>query len=501
MKLTYYKRKLRKVFRDLSPETRGAVNNLLSAYGQTIVMPKRDRRLMISDVYRAVLFYLRTGVRPEDFSARLDPARLGDFYKISEGLKRPDRLWYPLDTAAKIYPLSMRRSRMSIFRLSMELQEKIVPELLQMALTFTIRRFPYYAATLKNGFFWHYIEHTPKRYHIDLETPVPCLHMNVSTAEKQCFRVIYYRSRISVEFFHLLTDGTGALAFLKTLVAEYLRLTGVPVPPGGDVFDVTEAPEAREWVDEFRAVEQTRETASLTDKPARQISGRLSARLPHHVVHFEMDADALKNRADGYGVSVTALMLGVLLRAAAASSPRGRGPFNIQVPVNMRKFYASATMRNFSLYCGIRLAPEEIRSLEAMLPKIAAQLRAGTAQTSLVKTLSYSTRLVRALRFIPLVIKKPCAQLVYGFLGERAFATTLSNLGVVTLPEAMAPHVRRMDFVLGTASVNRASCAMVTCGKSAVLSVTLQTAAEAFEDAVAEELYALGLALEITGSE
>ena len=38
------------------------------------------------------------------------------------------------------------------------------------------------------------------------------------------FRVRYYENRISVEFFHALTDGTGAIKFLSTLVGEYIKL-------------------------------------------------------------------------------------------------------------------------------------------------------------------------------------------------------------------------------------------------------------------------------------
>lgn len=41
-----------------------------------------------------------------------------------------------------------------------------------------------------------------------------------------------YGSRIAVEFFHAVTDGTGGLIFLKTLVAEYLcQKYKINIPP------------------------------------------------------------------------------------------------------------------------------------------------------------------------------------------------------------------------------------------------------------------------------
>src|SRR5512133_2512314 len=38
-------------------------------------------------------------------------------------------------------------------------------------------------------------------------------------------------NRISVEFSHIITDGTGAFEFLKTLLFCYFEKCGVPLPP------------------------------------------------------------------------------------------------------------------------------------------------------------------------------------------------------------------------------------------------------------------------------
>ncbi|MEZ4627989.1 MAG: hypothetical protein R2912_07880 [Eubacteriales bacterium] len=48
--------------------------------------------------------------------------------------------------------------------------------------------------------------------------------MRLNENDGFCMRVRYYHNRIAVEFFHVLTDGTGGQVFLQTLVAEYLRL-------------------------------------------------------------------------------------------------------------------------------------------------------------------------------------------------------------------------------------------------------------------------------------
>ena len=38
------------------------------------------------------------------------------------------------------------------------------------------------------------------------------------------FRVTYYKCRINLEVFHVLTDGMGGINFLKELTYQYLRL-------------------------------------------------------------------------------------------------------------------------------------------------------------------------------------------------------------------------------------------------------------------------------------
>ena len=109
--------------------------------------------------------------------------------------------------------------------------------------------------------------------------------------------------------------------------------------------------------------------------------------------------------------------------------------------------------------------------------------------------------LVRTLRYVPLFIKRPVAGLVYGFLGDKIFSNTLSNLGVVTVPAEMATFIEKFDFVLGTAVTNRASCSMITFENAAVLSIAKYTADPSFEEKLYSLLKADGLEPNVEGSE
>ena len=430
------------------------------------------------DFAAAIDLLLRLGCPLEEALNRLSPERLGGFYAW------PATLWFRLDDAAKIYPLSMKHGQMSVFRLAAVMKEPVKPELLQIALHFTIQRFPGFATTVRKGFFWHYLDQTKRRYCIQPETDIPVRPLKIAASGSQSFRVLYYENRISVEFFHILTDATGGMCFLKTLLAEYLRLLGVGCPCGDGILDVTKPPLTGENENACPAADRRGTGSGLTDRASLQLSGKLAPVRPCRILHFEMDAEKLREAAKSRNATVTAYLLGLLFLAGRRATEAMGGSFNIQVPVNMRKFYPSPTLRNFSMYCGIRLNLEQVTTLDDILPEIQRQLTEKASREAMTEMIHSSTRLVNSVRFVPLFIKAPIARLIYGFLGDKIFSNTLSNLGVVHLPPEMESRVDHLEFLLGTLVSNRAGCALVTCGGKAVLTIAKQTADPSLEEAL-----------------
>lgn len=380
------------------------LERLYFALAARIDLPRAQKRALISDFRRAAEVLVSRGLSPAEAAARLGHERLGDFY-----LSAPD-YWYPLDDAAKIYPMSMTDGWMSVFRLSAYLDAPVEPSLLQLALDLTMPRFPFFATRIKRGVFWHYIDGIKRRFTVQPETELPCAPMNVAAGDSQSFRVLYYGRRVSVEFFHILTDGAGGLAFL------------------------------------------------------------------------------------------TALLLAFMTEAAHAASDESRGDISIQVPVNMRKFCPSKTLRNFSMYCSVRTPWAEAGEAERLLPDITRQLSERASETAMRGMLASTAEMVRLLGRVPLAVKRPAARIAYGFLGERAFTSTLSNLGAAKLPPEVEAHVEKLDFVLGTGERARAACAMVTLKGLALLSVTKLTDDKTFETRLLSLLEGAGVPVKLSGS-
>ena len=478
----------------LTAEEQALIEAFFAEFDLHFLLSKAERKLFRLDFEAAIMLLYGQGVPMQEILSRLALSNLGGFYA------RPSMVWFPLDNAAKIYPISMEHGRQLVFRLSIYLKEDIQPVLLQMALSFTVKRFPSFATTLKKGIFWHYLDAVKKHFPIEEEHDVPCQPIKVSLSGSQPFRLMYYKNRISAEFFHVLTDGTGALIFLKALVSEYLRLCGVNASQS-DIWNVNDTPTNEEFENAFVKVEKAETGSGFVDKPAVQMSGRMTRRKPCRILHFKMDSGELYKTAKAHGATVTAYLLMQMLYACQAATDELTGDIHIQVPVNMRKFYPSKTVRNFSMYCGVRVPIEEIGGKQELIANINAQLAEKSAKDKMREMITAAVNLVSSIRVIPLVIKQPIAKIIYGFLGENLYTTTFSNLGVVNLPSEFLEHVTGMDFALGAQMTNRLACTAITCNGVLTFTISKMTADPTFEEKMYQLLTADGIAVEVEGSE
>lgn len=480
----------------LTEEDAVKISDFFAGFDKRVSISRGEKNKMRADFENALLYYSGAGVLLDDALAGLSVENLGGFYI------RPPILWYALDDAAQIFPLSMKHGKMEVFRLSVYFKTAVVPELLQIALTFTIKRFPTFATTVKKGFFWHYLDTAKRRYSVSEESDIPCKPIKISGSSSQSFRVLYFGKRVSIECFHILTDGTGGLFFLKTLTAEYLRLLYAEKCTGEGVLDINAPPETKETSNDFALAEKTENAPSLINKPAVQMSGKISRIKPCRILHFRMDAARLKEVAQSKNATITAYVLALMFVAVKHATDEAAGNINIQVPVNMRKFYNSETLRNFFLFCGINLPISRITGVDSVISEISSQLNQKASKQSMEEMLSATRSMLNKIRYIPLFIKAPVARNTYEFFGDRVFTCTFSNVGVVKAPPQLEKYIENIDCMMGgTLTKNRAKCAMVTFGKTATFSIVKMTADSAFEEKMLELFAADGIAVKAEGSE
>ncbi len=481
-------------YKKFSLEEGNIIKEYFTNLNNNISLTQKETIKINEDFEKAIDYYLKNGKTLEETLKILSIDNLGDIYQ-----KEPEN-WYPLDSAAKIYPLSMRDNLMSVYRVSCYLKEDIVPEIYQIALLFTMKRFPTFRTSVRRGFFWHYLDGIKKRFHIHEEKELPCSYINVSNIGKQSFKALYYKNRISIECFHTLTDGTGATIFLSTLVATYLNLLKGIQGTNNYVLNINNKPDEEEAKDEFKGKVSKIKSQSLIEKKALQIDGRKSSVRPSQILQFDIDLNDISELAKEKDATITELMLSILFLTISYSTSK-KGLIKIQVPVNMRKYYPSKTLRNFSLYVSINIPREDVKDLDSTLLEVQRQLREKNTKDNLDELLKYTDNLIKYLKFIPLFIKRPVAKLIYGYAGDKSQTTVLSNLGNIKLPKEIQKEVEKMDFVLGTAITNRASFSIITCNNILTLSISKLTTNTSVENSIYNILTQSNIKVKVYGSE
>lgn len=160
--------------------------------------------------------------------------------------------WYRLDNAGVLYSALQREKYSPVYRFSAVLSQPVDPAVLQRAVDRTMPRFPGFRVRMKPGVFWHYFEpnDSPAPL-VRSDMSSPCQPIRFREDNGWLVRFFYYQSRISLEVFHAVSDGAGALTFFRTLLAVYLRELGHPIPCGPGLLDVDDPPRPEELEDAY----------------------------------------------------------------------------------------------------------------------------------------------------------------------------------------------------------------------------------------------------------
>lgn len=421
-----------------------------------------------------------------------------------KNIKAKQRVWYRLDNAALIYPSIQSDRITTMFRLSMTLREIVNPRVLQKSLEEVIVKFPFYRVRLNKGFFWYYLEYNPRIPRVEKDVRYPLARLHPKFGNRYLFRVRYWQSTIAVEFCHVLTDGTGGMAFLKALVYDYLKRLDKDVGDPGDIPVELLSEEAAE--DAYNRFYKS--TLPLPDKGRQAFHFKARLLKPGAIIITSgvVPMDRIIEKAKELKVSLSTLLVAVYIDALQElqdnlieKNPKKR-PIAIQVPVNLRAIYPSKTLRNFSLYVMPEIDPRLGKyTFEEILQIVRETLITQTNEKAISKSLSRNVGGQRNLviRMTPLIFKKLLMPFLYKRMGEDIVSGTLSNLGLVKLPEGMAGEVERMDFMLGTNPINKANCAVCGFKDKLVINFSRNTKSKEVERLFFIRLIKMGIPVKI----
>lgn len=384
-----------------------------------------------------------------------------------------------LDNASKLFLATSTKKWSLMFRVAAVLKDEINPLTLQQAVDNVIERFPIINTTLAANLYWHYHKPNPTKLIIESDDKQPCRPILWRTKNAHMLRILYGSRRIAVEFFHVLSDGAGALVFLKTLLGEYLRLSGIDIPNIDGVLDPNETPSVEEMEDACKNMPLPKAKKYLIVGKAFSFSKTRGKVTNMQIIEYTISLSDLKNKATAIGVTLTEYLTAVLLYVSyleqLKTSKKKRLPIRVSLPVNMRKFFPNESLRN----CAWVVVPEIIStSTELTFENIALDVQTYLKEALKKENLFAGIALNMAVennpffKMMPLVIKNLAINIGYKLIGTDTATTTLSNLGVFNAPLAMMEQIETTEFMLGPANNPSICAALITTNDKVVLTFT-----------------------------
>lgn len=352
---------------------------------------------------------------------------------------------YPIDNSAILHLAVLKPGKANIFRFCANITEVVDPAALQKAVDNLTPRFPVLVAGIRNDL-WNYyvvpVQQSP-RVMPDSET---IAYMDMEQIRQCAMRVLYRKHQISVEFFHSLTDGYGALIFLRHLMAEYFHIAH-----GIRSSEAELERTAPRFSDEAEAEDGFLRHAGETTGPRNNVPayqpGQLELIDRINITTGKFQTAQILDAAHRYGISMTTFLTAVMmesLREIQARKHQRQEAIQMMVPVNLRNLFPCKTLHNFSLYAVPRIDPEDRgESFETLVRKIDRQLKKQFTKEHLQAMFTANVKLDRhpVLQWIPLAVRCFFLRAGYRFFGGRTTSMSLSNLGRVQFPAEIEPYI------------------------------------------------------------
>jgi NRPS condensation-like uncharacterized protein len=159
------------------------------------------------------------------------------------------------------------------------------------------------------------------------------------------------------------------------------------------------------------------------------------------------------------------VLLYALLQKQKSEHPRHLMPVRIAMPVNLRRFFPSKTLRNFitMVYPGIdpRLGDY---TFEEIIRQVHHYMRYYINEKFLRGDITTNANTQRNpfIRVVPLFIKDFVVRQFYTRVQDKYSSAGLTNMGKMQVPESMKPFIDRFDIYMGQPFSSRTNCAIIS---------------------------------------
>lgn len=343
--------------------------------------------------------------------------------------------WRKLDNSAKIFPISAGKKYSTVFRYSAVLKDNIDTKLLVQAVDNSLNKFKYFRVKLRKGAFWHFLEYNSNSAIIQEESDYPCEYVNPKECNEYLFRVSYYKNKINIDYYHVLTDGNSALELLKEILYQYIELKE-PQFNEKEIRDKDFLKYDLKATDDFIKNYDIHTKSNANAELAYEIKGD---RIPIDkiaTIHQYIDSEELKKKAKEYNATITQYLSAVLIYAIYKANMDKDNlesrPIKLCIPVNLRRYFESKTISNFFSYFTVvaHIKDDNLDSFDKILKLVKEEFETKLTKEEIIKTMSANVRIGTnpIIRHVPLPFKVLLVRIGYSII--RKYTTiTFSNVG------------------------------------------------------------------------
>lgn len=380
------------------------------------------------------------------------------------------KTWRKLDNTAKIFSLD-EKNNTSTFRYSVLLKKDVDPSVLQKALNKTINDCPSYKMKMGAGLFWNYLELNEKNIIIQEENEIPCEHINFKKNNDYLFKVTYFKNKINLDVFHVLTDGAGASVLLKALVYNYLILKYKLEN------DIKYENEINNFQDQYLEYYDPKLKELGKGKKAYQIPGIPNKKI-NNTYHYIVSVKELKTICKKYQVTITEYLTAVYIYALYNSiyNKKSKKELVIAIPINLRKVFNKETTANFFTYMKINsnVCNKEKISFYDILEYTKGEFYVKLTEDKIKEYIARDMKIGMniPIRLAPLFAKKLFIKYL-GFSVKRSFTTMLSNIGPVDIEEKYKKYIDNILVLVMPNNEQKIKCTV--CSYQDKLNITLNS--------------------------
>lgn len=351
--------------------------------------------------------------------------------------------WYRLDSLGMVYPMVITPKTQSLYRLGVRLKKDVNPNCLKIAVNTALERYPFFKVELKHGFFRHYLDENIRTPLIEEDDGVLLKILNFRHNRYYLFRATYYKNNINIDFFHGLCDATGGMEFLKTVLYYYMKAADTPIPGEGiRTLSDEAAPEESEdayekYYGKFDFIEGLKKMAAGS---AFRLGGRQFSYEGFGLIQIEAPTERLLEAAHGHDCSLTVYIAALAMLAVAKcyENAKHRKNYIAFIPVNLRKFYPSDTLFNFTNFAKCPIPKDAPEDLECFVKYIKTALKEQLTDKELRLKLSFTSLMDKfpPLRYMPLFLKGFLSRVGRGLSLKAKQTMIISNLGNIEIKGA-----------------------------------------------------------------